>query len=162
VAGPAGTAPITIKAAESAELSLQVVDRRSFAGLRLGLLALRAFGIGDVNLNRTQSLVVRASAQHELAGGNGEWELDLGYATSKDDNVGVTCNPATLSTCWGSSEASTIAADGYGMYRLGRNWLTVASLELASQHLKVSDAANQVDQPSIILITGMLRLSYRF
>src|SRR6185436_9352329 len=44
-----GSPPVTIKAAQSAELSLQAVDRRSVLGLRLGVLALRAFGVGDAS-----------------------------------------------------------------------------------------------------------------
>ncbi len=156
------TVSVTIKAAESAELMLQVVDRRSIAGLRLSAMVLRAFGVGDVNLLRTSSLVARVSAQHAIGDGGGEWEADLGYVTSKDDNSGVTCDPTKLATCWGSSTSSTISLDGLGMYRLGRSWLGVASLELATQHLQVTDAMTAVSQPSILMITGMVRLSYRF
>jgi len=156
------TKGITVKAAEAAELSLQAVDRRSFAGLRLGLFGLRSFSIGDANLARTQVLIVRASAAHEIADGQGEWEADLGYVASKDDSVGGTCDPNTFTSCWGTSEASTISLAGFGMYRLAASWLGVASLELASQHLKTTDTMKTIDQPSILMVTAMLRLSYRF
>jgi hypothetical protein len=157
-----GQTPVTIAAAQSAELMLQATDRRSLWGTRASLMALTMFGVGSANLARTTATVVRASATKSFADDKGEWEGDLGYVASKDDNVGKTCNTTMLATCWGSSSVSTISIDGLAMYRLGDSWLGIASVELASQSLTVTDAMNNVSQPSIIMITGLVRLSYRF
>jgi hypothetical protein len=156
-----GNPAISLKAAESAELMLQATDRRSFGGLRLSLFALRAFGVGT-SLDRTSTTVVRASAQKSFADDKGEWEADLGYSASKDDDVGVTCDSATLTTCWGASQVSTASIDGFAMYRLGDAWLGLASVELADQSLQASNGAQLVSQPAIIEITALVRLSYRF
>jgi hypothetical protein len=156
-----GNPAITLKAAESAELMLQATDRRSFGGLRLSVFALRAFGVGT-SLDRTSTTVLRASAQRSFADDKGEWEADLGYSASKDDDIGVTCTSATLGTCWGASQVSTASIDGFAMYRLGDAWLGLASLELADQSLQTSNGATLVSQPAIIEITALLRLSYRF
>lgn len=157
-----GAPAITIKAAQAAEIMVQAVDRHSLADLRIGLLALRSFGVGDANLARTSSTIVRLSASKSFADDKGEWEADLGYVAAKDDNIGQTCSPAMLATCWGTSQVSTISLGGFGMYRLSKSWLGVGSLEFADQSLRVSDAMRTIDQPSIIMITGMLRLAYRF
>jgi hypothetical protein len=157
-----GNPAVSLKAAQSTELMLQVTDRRSIAGLRLSLLALRSFGVGSANLDRTSTTIVRASAQRSFADDKGEWEADVGYSASSDDNIGVTCTSATIGTCWGASKVSTAALDGFAMYRLGDNWLGLASLEFADQSLQTSDAAQLVSQPGIIEITALVRLSYRF
>ena len=157
-----GQTPVAIPAAESAELMIMGTDRHSLLGTRMSLMALSMFGVGNANLARTTANVVRLSATKSFADDKGEWETDLGYVASKDDNVGKTCTTTMLATCWGSSQVSTISLDGLAMYRLGGDWLGIASLELAQQSLKVTDAMNNVSQPSIVMITGMVRLSYRF
>jgi hypothetical protein len=157
-----GSPAVTLKAAQAAEIMFQVVDRHSLADLRIGLMGLRSFGVGSANLARTSSTVVRLSASRSFADDKGEWEADLGYVSSKDDDIGQTCNTTMLATCWGTSSVSTASVSGFGMYRLSKDWLGVASLELADQSLHVSDAMRTVDQPTIIMITGLLRLSYRF
>ncbi len=157
-----GATTITVGAAQTAEVVLQAVDRRSILGLRLGGMVLRAFGVGGSNFARTSSLIVRLSAGRALASGNGEWSANLGYATSSDDNVGVACNATMLATCWGSAKSRTISLEGAGSYRIGRSWLGIASLELANQGLQVTDAMALVKQPSVIVVTALVRLSYRF
>ncbi|HTJ44341.1 MAG TPA: hypothetical protein VL463_19695 [Kofleriaceae bacterium] len=157
-----GSPAVTIKAAQSAELMLQVVDRQSLAGMRLGAMALRSFGVGGANLARTSATILRLSASRSFASEKGEWETDLSYVASKDDDIGQSCNTAMLATCWGASSATTASLSGFGMYRLSKDWLGIASLELASQSLQVSDVMKTVNQPSIIMITGLVRLSYRF
>ena len=157
-----GNPAITLKAAQSAELMLQATDRRSFGGMRLSLFALTSFGVGSANLDRTSTTVIRASAQKSFADDKGEWEADLGYSASKDDDIGVTCTSATIGTCWGASKVSTTSIDGFAMYRLADAWLGLASLELADQSLQTSDGPTLVSQPGIIEITALLRLSYRF
>lgn len=156
-----GTTKVTVAAAQTAEVMLQAVDRRSILGLRISGSVLRSFGVGN-NFARTSSLIARLSAERELAEGKGDLSGSLGYSSSSDDNIGVTCDGVTLSTCWGSAKSRTISLEGAGSYRLGRSWLGIASLELANQSLQVTDAMKLVPQPGIIMVTALVRLSYRF
>jgi hypothetical protein len=106
--------------------------------------------------------VARLGAQRDIGDGKGELEADVGYVSSKDDNAGTACVVTMLATCWGSSQVTTISLDGVGSYRLGRDWFGVASLELAQQSFTVSDATTTVKQPGVVMITGLVRLAYRF
>jgi len=153
---------VTIKAAQGAEVMVQAVDRHSFGGVRLSGMLLRSFGVGSTNIARSEAWIGRLSGQRDFQNGKGQWQVDLGYVSSKDDDTGMTCDPNTLATCWGSSKARTLSATGLTYYRLGGSWLAVASLEVADQALTVSDATMTVKQPGIIMFTGLVRLAYRF
>jgi hypothetical protein len=156
-----GTA-VTIKAAQGAEVMVQAVDRHSVAGLRLSGMLLRSFGVGSTNISRSEAWIGRLGGQRDFKNGKGQWQVDLGYVSSKDDDAGIACDSTMLATCWGSSRSRTISATGLTYYRLGGSWLGVASLEVAEQALTVSDAAMTVKQPGVIMFTGLVRLAYRF
>src|SRR6185369_3940131 len=111
----------TLPAAQSAEVYGAITDRRSVAGLRLGVDGSRVFGVGSSTYQRTSSTAVRASAARELGDGHGEWEAELAYASNKDDNAGVTC-AAEIVSCYGASKSTILSLGGNLYYRFNRDW----------------------------------------
>src|SRR5690606_13486869 len=80
---------ITLQATKGVEVFLQVLDRRSFKDLRIGLDATRTIGVGDVAFNRSNLLSVRAHVARALSNGHGEWEAEASYTTTQDSASGV-------------------------------------------------------------------------
>jgi hypothetical protein len=157
--GPLATT--TLPAAQSVELYGAVTDRRSIAGLRLGVDASRIFGVGSATYQRTSSLSLRASASRELAEGRGEWEAELAYSSSKDDTTGMTCG-GDLNTCFGAAQSSIVSIGGNLFYRFNRDWFGMASLFLNHTSITHVDMAGSVEDPAVTGITGFLRIAYRF
>jgi hypothetical protein len=141
------------------------VDRRSFAGLRLGASVLRIFGVGD-SYGRSDATIVRLDGSRELRGGRGHIEADVSYVGSADQNRQDACLVADLLTCLGTAAVSTLSLGTSVFYRVGGDWMVLGSAGVGYQSFTnyKLDGANQVayDQPPNLLLTGFLRLSYRF
>ena len=102
---------LSLSPTKGADIFFSFIDRRSFKDLRLGVDGSRSFAIGKVAFERNEVLAVRAFGARELASGKGEWEGEVGYATTKDKTAGVVCDGtnATLgSQCFGSSTGSIL------------------------------------------------------
>ncbi len=153
---------VTIAAAQSAELSVGVLDRRSIAGLRLGADYLRIFGVGEQNLRRSTSDIARLFASRELADGRAELELDATYLRSEDDNAGTVCNAADITTCYGTSKVRNISVGGVGFYRFKLDWFVLIGLRAGLQDLTTQVGLMAAEQPGLFTTTGFLRLAYRF
>ncbi len=84
---PGGPGPMTTTALLPAEQSVEAyasfTDRRSIANLRLGVDALRTFGIGSVSYAHTELLSARVSAAHDIMDGRGEWEAEISYTADR-------------------------------------------------------------------------------
>ncbi len=156
------TTQVTIAAAEAGEITLTARDRRSYRGAQIGASVTSMFGIGDANLNRSDTTIARVFGSKEIRGGKGEVELDATYLSSKDDDREQVCNVGDLLTCYGTSLSRVLSVGALLFYRVKRDWFVVASLSIGSQRLTVRDGANEVRQPSILMITGFLRAAYRF
>jgi len=150
----------TLAAAQSAEVYGSITDRRSIAGLRLGLDASRIFGIGAVTYQRTASTTVRASAARELGNGHGEWDLEVSYSTTDDDNAGKVC--ADIPSCSGAATSSIVAFGGNLYYRLTRDWFVLGSAFLNLTSVTHVDVAASTVDPTVTGITGFLRIAFRF
>ena len=165
----------TLAAAESAELYASITDRRSVAGLRLGVDVMDSFAIGDEAYERADVLAVRAFAQRDLANGKGQWEAEAVYTKSTDQNAGSVAGMPTNTTlgcttdidCYGISTATVLSIGGTLYYRFNRDWLMVASAYLSSTSITSVHATDptvtgsQTD-PGILGITGFYRIAYRF
>ena len=154
--------PQIIPAARSAEIFVQAVDRRLFKGVRAAVGFVRIFALGtQPGANRSTSNIVTASASREIADGKGEWQADLAYLASTDENRSA-CDLTSLNTCYGSSNVTTITATGTGFYRLKRDWLLVGVVEVAHQSLQVLDNGVMESQPGVLSTTAFARIAYRF
>jgi hypothetical protein len=150
----------SIPAARSAEIFFQAVDRHLYRGIRAAASYVRIFAVGT-NAARSTSSIVTLAASREIADGKGEWEADLAYLASRDDNAAA-CDITNLQTCYGSSRVGTVTASGTGFYRLKTSWLLVGTVELARQTLQTLDGGMMTSNPAIISTTAFARIAYRF
>ena len=159
----AGTPPseAALPGAKSAELYGAITDRRSIAGLRLGIDGSRVFGVGATTYQRTSSTAFRASAARELADGHGEWEAEVAHASNEDDNAGVTC-AAEIATCYGASRSTILSLGGNLYYRFNRDWFAFASVFLNRTSITHVEGNTATDDPTVTGLSGYVRLAYRF
>ncbi|NVB78369.1 MAG: hypothetical protein HOV81_08255 [Kofleriaceae bacterium] len=160
--GDPNGAGINLPAAKSVEVWGSFVDRHSIKDARLALDVSRSFGVGDVAFQRSEALIVRGTAQRELAGGKGEWEAEVAYTQVIDSvlGMGLGCGSATdIKDCYGSSNNTLISAGGQIFYRLRRDWFTIATLHVMRITNTRSDG---VVDPAIVGATGFLRIAKRF
>jgi hypothetical protein len=177
IAGTMNGVPATFTADLPAEQSVEayasITDRRSIAGLRLGLDGLQTFGVGSTSYAHTNLFSVRLSAAHDIAGGRGDWEAEIAYTSTADDNRGQTCNygPAGpgappnsigLANCFGSSSATLLSIGGSVYYRLNRSWFGLASLFLTQDSVTGQQGPTIVTDAPVTGFTGFLRVAYRF
>ena len=159
---------ITLQATKGVEVFLQVLDRRSFKDLRIGLDATRTIGVGDVAFNRSNLLSVRAHVARALSNGHGEWEAEASYTTTQDSASGVECIPGMVTSvvnCYGSSTGTILQLGGNLFYRINRDWFAMGSVYLSRQTLLYygNDAmAEPAPDPTVTGLTGYLRAAYRF
>ena len=157
--------PLAIPLAQALDVNLHFVDRKSYQGFRIGGSVSRSQGYGDENLNRSESTVGRLEASRDLAEGKGEFEIEASYISSTDENLVQNCGVGQVDflACYGTSESSIIGLGGLVFYRPEKNWFAMGMISAATQTLSTTDAAgNPVSQPAILMLTGFVRLAYRF
>jgi hypothetical protein len=148
--------------AQAADVTVRLLDRRSFAGLRLGGSATATFGIGQESLQRASAKIVRVFGAREL-GPRSELEAEVTYLTSEDDGQGTACVALDPLTCYGTSQVSSLGVGGSWVRRFGARWLLFVAVTAGRQSLVSDNAAGErVAQPPITVTTGFLRASYRF
>jgi hypothetical protein len=155
-----GTLVATLPAAQSVEVYGAITDRRSIKGLRIGADGSRVFGVGSATYQRTSSLSLRAFASRELANGHGEWEAELAYSSTSDDNAGKTC--ADITTCFGAAQSSILSLGGNLFYRINRDWFAIGSLFLNRNAITEVQMGMSTQDPAVIGLSGFLRGAYRF
>lgn len=156
---------VRLPVAQAADMTLRAVDRRSLGGFRFAAGLTKTIGVGDENLDRSTAIIARVDASREFLDGDGEFELNLSYLKSTDENLEHNCGTDQLDflACYGSAKVSTLGLGGLVFYRPARQWLTMASVTVANQSLDSSmEDGTRQDQPTILMLTGFLRLAYRF
>ncbi|MEO8703309.1 MAG: hypothetical protein ABI867_24900 [Kofleriaceae bacterium] len=155
---------ITLPAGKSVEVYGSIVDRRSFAKLRLGVDGSQIFKIGSDTYNRSASLGLRAFVARELASGHGEWEAEIAYASTKDDKAGTVCGIAgtDIATCYGASNSTVLSLGGNLFYRFNRDWFGMGGLFLNRQNITSFNGAVGTADPAVTGISGFVRVAYRF
>jgi hypothetical protein len=149
-----------LPAATSTELYGAITDRRSIAGLRLGVDGSRVFGVGSATYHRTSSTAVRAFAARELADGHGEWEAEVAYATNEDDNAGMICGE--LVSCYGAAKSNILSLGGNLYYRFNRDWFAFVSVFLNRSSITHIEGDEATADPTVTGLSGYLRIAYRF
>jgi hypothetical protein len=162
-----GTAPAqtpvttTLAAAQSVEVYGAITDRRSIADFRLGLDGSKVFGVGSATFHRTESTSFRLSATHELGrSGRGEWDAEVAYSKTHDDNAGAVCTD--LSNCYGAADSSLLSIGGNIYYRLSLDWFALASVFLNRNAITHVDMAASTTDPTVTGLSGYFRIAYRF
>ncbi len=158
--GGAMQAATTLPSAQGVEFYGGITDRRSISDLRLGVDGSRMFGVGSATYQRTASLLLRAFASHEIGQGQGEWEAEVAYSSTKDDSAGKNC--ADITTCFGAAQSTILSLGGNLYYRFNRDWFAMASAFLSSTMVKHVDMAASTDDPAVTGLTGFVRIAYRF
>ncbi len=169
---PDGTDVYPLSAASGVDLFVSLVDRHSFKDMRLGLDLSRSFAPSSTAYDRSEVFAIRAFGSRELASGHGEWEVEVSYATTTDASASNTCTafpalngpalPTSVDGCYGSSSNSIISLGGNLYYRFNRDWLGIASVSLNDQSITALVGTVATSDPSIIGLTGFLRVAYRF
>lgn len=162
-----GDEQVTVPSAQAFEVGLRLLDRRSIKDHRLLAGYTRINGFGETNFYRTDSDLFRVGASREFKEGLGEYEIDVSYIRSADSGRGGTACPAVggldpFADCFGSSAINTVAVGGMVFYRPKRDWLVLGGLNVASQAITIIDNMVETPQPSILILTGHVRISYRF
>jgi hypothetical protein len=156
-------APKVFPAAQAADITVSLVDRKSLGDTRLGLSGTSSFGVGSENLHRTRAIIGRLDATNDFADDRAELETSLTYINTSDDNAGTQCMPATIETCYGASKVQGVSLGLLLYYRFSQAWFVITSANLGAQMSKSADAAGAlVDQPTILTTGLLLRLAYRF
>jgi hypothetical protein len=158
---------IELDAAKGVDVFGSIVDRRSFAKLRLGVDGSQSFAVGDTSFSRSQSFTVRGFASREIGKGRGEWEAEFGYTNSRDKVGAMTAacqNDVSPATCFGASETKVISAGAQLYYRIKDNVFGIGNVYVSQMGLTRKDSAGTgtVSDPSITAITGYLRIAYRY
>lgn len=151
-------------AAQAADVTFGVIDRKSLADMRLSASITSSFGVGNVNLHRNRAIIGRFDATKELADGRAEIEGSLAYISSADDNRGTACNlMMDVETCYGASEVQSLSAGLLLFYRFQNDWFAIANATVGAQMSRAADGAGALQDHPTILTTGLLfRLAYRF
>ena len=154
-------------AARSGEVMLSVIDRKSWNDFRLGASVLRILSIGNETFRRSISTLGRLHATKDFGSGKGQYELDVSYLNGRDTS-GVNCTVAIVNQgvdplgCFGNTKVSTIGLGGTTYYRFSRDWFGMASLSAARQAFTTREAGLAISQTPNTLLSGFLRLAYRF
>jgi hypothetical protein len=163
VDGMAPQTPLTttLAAAQSVEVYGSIIDRRSIGEFRLGLDGSKIFGVGSATFHRTESTSVRLSATRELgSSGRGEWDAEIAYSKTHDDNAGAVCTD--LSTCFGAADSSLLSIGGNVYYRLSPDWFVLGSVFLNRNAITHVDMAASTTDPTVTGLSGYFRIAYRF
>jgi hypothetical protein len=161
VASPVAMDPVVLSlpAGKSVEVYGAIVDRRSFKNVRLGVDGSRMFRVGDVAYQNTASLAVRTFVAREFKEGRGEWETEVAYFTTKDDQAGVVCSVNVIADCFGSAKTSALSFGGNIFYRLKQNWIGMGSLFINRYNITSGTAP---PDPPVTGLSGFARIAYRF
>lgn len=154
---PSADMGVLFPAAQSGEVMLSLVDRRSIGGLRLGASVLRIFGVGDEVFQRSESLVARIEGSRPLLDGKMQVEADLSYMHSEDTGGADICNSPL--TCFGRATVDVISGSGLVYYRFSPAWFALVHASASSQTYTTPLVMNP--SPNMIL-SGLARLAYRF
>lgn len=158
-------APITLEAAKGVDVYGSIIDRRSLFELRLGVDASRSFAVGDTAFARSEILSFRTFASREIGKGRGEWEAEISYATTKDKSGGMAaaCTALSPADCFGASQTKVISVGGQVYYRIKGNVFGIGNLYVSQLGLDRVDATGgKTADPSILSLTGFVRVAYRF
>lgn len=162
----AGNNDQELPAAQSLELMLQVVDRRSWKGMRVDGSYIRSVGVGAASYARSRSQIFRVAATRELKEGKAELGGDVTFVSTADDNAGSACLANVMTqTCWGSANTVSLVASGQAYYRFKPDWFLTSAAGLGTQKITVTSVANPgtgIPQPTTIYGHLFLRLGYRF
>jgi hypothetical protein len=161
---PDGTQTVALTPAKGVDVTFGLMDRRSFADLRIGADVSRTFGVGNVPYARSEVLAGRLLVAREMANGHGEWEIEAGYSTTKDKALAGACTATVpgVNTCFGTSTGKIIALGGNLYYRINRDWFMLGSLNVGRLMLNRVEAGAAVADPTVTSLTGFFRIAYRF
>lgn len=162
----------TTSDAWSGEAMLSLVDRQSIGGLRLGASVINVFGLyelglGDESYSRSNHLITRVNASRPLIDGDAQIDLDVSYLHAEDigsSECALQGGVAPSLACFGAAVVDTVSFGGTFYYRFQPDWfaLLTASTALQSFTPDGNAAMPATTSYSNTLITGFLRLAYRF
>jgi hypothetical protein len=163
----------TSRDAWSGEAMLSLVDRQSIGGLRLGASVINMFGLydslglGDESYGRSNYLVARIDASRALMNEQAQIDVDVSYLHAEDaGSASCAAEGGVISplTCYGDTVTDTISLGGTVYYRFQPDWFALVTANAALQSFTPGAAVDAAMQTSYsnTLITGFLRLAYRF
>ncbi len=151
---------VKVPLAQALDIQLRLVDRKSYKGFRVSGSLIRSTGVGDKSLDRSKATLASLELSRDLSGGKGEFEVDLSYLGSTDDNRSRTCGTMNdpFADCFGTSESRTLGIGGLLFYRPKQAWFVMAMVNISRQSLGTAEKS----QPAVLMLTTFARLAYRF
>ena len=152
---------LNVPAARNAEFQLGFLDRRSVGGFRLGLDLSAIVPFADFGPNRSAAQIARITAVRTFAGDRLELDIDAGYSHSADRSEQGICDaqdPNSSLICYGSANVQVLSTNALVFLRLSRDVVAIGNLGAGVQMLRTGE----VQQPPNLLLTGFVRVSYRF
>lgn len=145
-----------LPAARSAEVRISVLDRRSVGGMRLGASFSSISPLNRNTPNRSAAQIASLTGSRVFFDDRLEYDVNLTFTSSSDiKQIGDCMEPIN---CYGKSDVISVQTSNLLYYRIGSNWLGIVNIGVGIQQLTDDNGA----QPSNILLSGMLRLAYRF
>lgn len=154
----------TFGAAQSGEIMLSVIDRRSYKDFRLGGSVLRILSVGNKEtFRRSTSTMVRLHGSKDFSSGKGQYEIDVTYLAGKDDSA-VNCMAGNVGLlgCFGNTKVGTLGVGGTTYYRFSSDWFAMGSLSAARQAFTTQEGGLETSQIPNTLLSGFIRVAYRF
>ncbi len=151
---------VAFPAASMAEATLAVLDRRSFAGLRVALSGSALGPIGDQAPSRSRGVAARLVVSR--AGERGDVELDLVAQRFSDLGPRTGCTTLDPLACHGTARSTAAQVGGLLTLRAGSEWLLLIDGHLGVRDAESSTVGAMVEWPRVVSVSGFARLSWRY
>lgn len=161
---PNGTTVADIDEASSVDVWGSIVDHHSFKDMKLGIDGSQTFGVGQIAFQRTKAFNLRLFGSREFKQGRGEWQAEIAYTKLTDSIRSATsmCQlaPGSVPDCFGFSSGTLLGFGGQVYYRLNPDWFGIVSANATQIKNKRGDLTTS--DPTVLSLTGFLRIAYRF
>jgi hypothetical protein len=156
-----GMVVANLPTAQSVEVWGGVVVRRAIKDARIGVDASQTFSAGQLSFQRSEIFTGRLFVNRLIQSGRGEWEGEAQFSKIKDSRLapamGLGCT--MVSDCYGTSNNTVMSLGGQLFYRIKTDWFGIGTLHLMRITNLRSDG---VPDPSVVAITGFIRIAKRF
>jgi hypothetical protein len=156
-------AVVTFPAAQSADATIVVLDRKSVGGLRISGSASLTMPVGNEVPNRARGAVVRLVAGRAFLESRAELTVDVMVERFRDAASARPCTESLdVFACFSTSTTAAAQAGVLGSYRLAREWLLLADTHLGVQDVETATMMGPIAWPRVVSLTAFARVQWRY
>lgn len=149
--------------ARSVDTTLSLLDRKSIAGLRLGMSATVTVPIGSAVPNTTRGTSVRVVGSRPFRDGRAELAADVMIARFRSKADPMACADSTdVFACFSSSRTWAAQAGALATFQLNREWLFLLDAHLGAQDIESRSLMGDVALPRVLSLSMFGRAQWRF